>query len=101
MDFPFRDRWVTPHDKDPFVVPMAEKLELLRRVSEEARKGAKVFSASATLSIRGEDMAPTRHPKIGVWKSSIAGSDFVKRMLDELEAIMIGADIGVTTTEVL
>ena len=29
----YRDRWVTPHDKDPFDVPMAEKLDLLRRVS--------------------------------------------------------------------
>jgi TldD protein len=51
----YRDRWVTPHEKDPLTVPMAEKLELLRRVSEEARKGTKVFSAAATLSIRGED----------------------------------------------
>ena len=51
----YRDRWVTPHEKDPFEVPMAEKLELLRGVSEEARKGAKIFSSSAALSIRSED----------------------------------------------
>ena len=48
------------------------------------RPGEKLFEE---LSIRGEDMAPTRHPKIGVWKSSIAHSDFVNRMLDELEAL--------------
>src|SRR5580658_4063326 len=34
----YRDRWVTPHDKDPLDVPMEEKLELLRKVSEEAKK---------------------------------------------------------------
>src|SRR5438132_1154563 len=51
----YRDRWETPHDKDPFAIPMAEKLDLLRRVSEEAKKSAKVFSANATLSLRGED----------------------------------------------
>src|SRR5206468_154121 len=51
----YRDRWETPHDKNPFAIPMAEKLELLRRVSEEAKKGAKVFSSNATLSLRGED----------------------------------------------
>ncbi len=34
---------------------MAEKLELLRRVSEEAKKGPKVFSSNATLSLRSED----------------------------------------------
>src|SRR6185295_3068669 len=51
----YRDRWETPHEKDPFAIPMADKLELLRRVSEEAKKGAKVFSSNATLSLRGED----------------------------------------------
>ena len=29
----YRDRWVTPHEKDPFDVPMAEKLDLLQRVT--------------------------------------------------------------------
>src|SRR5450631_2789289 len=51
----YRDRWETPHERDPFAVPMAEKLDLLRRVSEEAKKGAKVFSSTATLSVRSED----------------------------------------------
>jgi TldD protein len=51
----YRDRWVTPHDKDPLEVPMEEKLELLRKVSEEAKKNAKVFSSAATLNLRSED----------------------------------------------
>ena len=51
----YRDRWVTPHDKDPLAVPMAEKLDLLRRVTEEVKKNAKVFSGAATLDLRSED----------------------------------------------
>ncbi len=51
----YRDRWVTPHDKDPFEVPMAEKLDLLRRVTEEVKKNTKVFSGAATLNLRSED----------------------------------------------
>ncbi len=51
----YRDRWVTPFDKDPFDVPVAEKLELLRRSAEEVKKNSKVFSGSANLSLRSED----------------------------------------------
>src|SRR3954447_18410076 len=31
----YRDRWETPHEQDPFAVPTAEKLDLLRRSAEE------------------------------------------------------------------
>jgi TldD protein len=51
----YRDRWETPHEKDPFAVPVAEKLELLRRTTEEVKKNAKVFGSTATLSVRSED----------------------------------------------
>ncbi|MCU1325146.1 MAG: peptidase modulator of gyrase [Bryobacterales bacterium] len=34
----YRDRWETPHEKDPFAVPVEEKLELLRRSAEEIKK---------------------------------------------------------------
>jgi len=51
----YRDRWETPHDKDPLAVPLAEKLDLLRRASEEAKKHTKVFSSSASLNLRSED----------------------------------------------
>src|SRR6266700_4926735 len=33
----YRERWETPHEKDPFAVPVAEKLELLRRSTEEVK----------------------------------------------------------------
>jgi TldD protein len=51
----YRDRWVTPHDKDPFDVPTAEKLDLLRRVTDEVKKNSRVFSSAAALSLRSED----------------------------------------------
>ncbi len=51
----YRDRWVTPHDKDPFEVPMAEKLDLLRRAAEEVKKNEKVFTGAAALNLRSED----------------------------------------------
>ncbi|HEV8144889.1 MAG TPA: TldD/PmbA family protein [Bryobacteraceae bacterium] len=51
----YRDVWVTPHDKNPLDVPMAEKLDLLRRVTEEVKKNQRVFGASASLNLRSED----------------------------------------------
>ena len=51
----YRDRWVIPFSKDPFDVPVEEKLELLRRSTAQVKKNAKVFSGSATLSLRSED----------------------------------------------
>jgi TldD protein len=51
----YRDRWETPHEKDPFTVPVEEKLDLLRRSAEEVKKNQKVFGSSATLSLRSED----------------------------------------------
>src|SRR6266853_87215 len=51
----YRDVWVTPHDKNPLDVPMAEKLEILRRVTGEVKKNQRVFGASASLNLRSED----------------------------------------------
>jgi TldD protein len=51
----YRDRWETPHEQDPFAVPMAEKLELLRNTAEEVKKNGKVFGSVAAISVRSED----------------------------------------------
>jgi TldD protein len=51
----YRDRWVTPFDKDPFDVAMAEKIDLLHRVTDQVKKNPKVFSGAATLNLRAED----------------------------------------------
>jgi TldD protein len=51
----YRDRWVTPHERNPFDAPVEEKLALLREAAAEVKKGAQVFSASASLSFQSED----------------------------------------------
>jgi TldD protein len=51
----YRDRWETPHEKDPFEVPMAEKLEILRRATAEVKKNPKVYGSAATFNVRSED----------------------------------------------
>lgn len=51
----YRDRWETPHDVDPFSVPIAEKLDLLRNAAEEIKKNNKVFGSNAGVDLRSED----------------------------------------------
>ena len=51
----YHDRWVTPHEKDPFDVPIPEKLELLDRVTSQVKKNPKVFTGAASLNLRSED----------------------------------------------
>lgn len=51
----YRVRWETPHEQDPFAVPVAEKVEQLRSAAESIKKNARVFSGSAGLSLHSED----------------------------------------------
>ena len=51
----YRDRWSAPFEKDPFTVPLAEKLEMLRAVAREIKGGKGIFSSSATLDFHSED----------------------------------------------
>lgn len=51
----YQTRWVTPHEKDPFTVPLAEKLDLIRGAANEVKKSDRVFSSSAQLLFRSED----------------------------------------------
>ena len=48
------------------------------------RPGEKLFEE---LSIRGEDMVLTRHPKIAIWKSTPASTPYVNQLLDDLEPL--------------
>ncbi len=48
------------------------------------RPGEKLYEE---LSIRGENMVPTRHPKIAIWKSEAAAQAAVQKMMDELEPL--------------
>jgi TldD protein len=49
------DRWTTPHKKNPFEVPIPDKLALLEKAHNEAKKVPKVFSASSVLIAHAED----------------------------------------------
>ena len=51
----YTDRWETPHEKDPFEVTVAEKLDLLRNAAEEVKKNGRVFGSTASLNLRSED----------------------------------------------
>ena len=48
------------------------------------RPGEKLYEE---LSIRGENMVATRHPKIAIWKSEPAANAHVQKMIDELEPL--------------
>jgi FlaA1/EpsC-like NDP-sugar epimerase len=49
-----------------------------------ARPGEKLFEE---LSIKGEDMQPTRHPKIAIWKNIPMERDKIRIAIDELVTI--------------
>jgi TldD protein len=51
----YHDYWRTPHERDPFEVPLEEKLDLIRKAAAEVKKERQVFAANATLSFRSED----------------------------------------------
>lgn len=51
----YKDHWATPHQKHPFDVPIAEKLALLRDVTEVIKKQPKVSFSNANLSCRSKD----------------------------------------------
>src|SRR5215467_12579402 len=51
----YRDYWQTPHERDPFAVPLPEKLELIRAAAAEAKNSQQVFAAGCTLAFRSED----------------------------------------------
>ena len=49
------DRWTSPFERDPFSVPMDEKLELIHGAAASIKKDPKVFSANGALGFRSED----------------------------------------------
>jgi len=49
------DRWSSPFEKDPFGVPVDEKLELLHTAARAVKNNPKVFSAIAELFFHCED----------------------------------------------
>ncbi len=51
----YRDRWVSPHDVDPFSVSIGEKLELIHNAAVTIKKNPNIFSAFGALGFRSED----------------------------------------------
>jgi TldD protein len=51
----YRERWTSPFERDPFDVPIPEKLALLQEVTREVKKQSRVFSSSANLTFHSED----------------------------------------------
>ncbi len=51
----YRDRWTSPFERNPFDVPIEEKLDILRSAAAEVKKNTRVFQSSATLAFRSED----------------------------------------------
>jgi TldD protein len=52
---PYQDRYVTPFEKNPFDVPIQDKLGLLQAVHEAARKTKGVMGVNSSLVFRSED----------------------------------------------
>ena len=51
----YRDRWDSPYERNPFDVPIPEKLALLLEVGREIKKEKRVFSSNASLTFHSED----------------------------------------------
>lgn len=51
----YKDRWVSPHDVDPFSISVGEKLDLLHNATVTIKKNPKVFSAFGMLGFHSED----------------------------------------------
>lgn len=51
----YKDRWTTPFERNPFDVPIAEKLALLSEVAREIKKEKRVFSSNVSLTFHSED----------------------------------------------
>jgi len=51
----YKDRWSAPFEKNPFDVPIEEKLQVLREAAAEVKKGKGVFGATSGVQFHSED----------------------------------------------
>ena len=51
----YRDRWVSPHEIDPFSISVGEKLELIRHAAVTIKDNPKVMIAYGALGFHAED----------------------------------------------
>ncbi|MGH9721749.1 MAG: TldD/PmbA family protein [Bryobacteraceae bacterium] len=51
----YRDRWSTPYERNPFDVPIGEKIEMLRAAVAEVKKEKRVFTGTAFMFCSSQD----------------------------------------------
>ena len=51
----YRDRWTSPFDRNPFDVPLEEKLAAIRKAAAEVKRNRRVFQSEGSLAFRSED----------------------------------------------
>jgi TldD protein len=51
----YRDRWNTPHEKDPFEISAKEKIDLLSAATAEVKKNVRILTGTASLNFRSDD----------------------------------------------
>jgi len=61
------------------------------------RPGEKLFEE---LSIKGEDMQETRHPKIGIWKNIPMDRDNLRQRIEQLVALAVDGDHSAITAKI-
>ncbi len=87
----YRDRWTAPFEKNPFDVPLGEKLEVLRSVAREIKAGKGVFSSSASLDFHSEDK----------YFASSEGSSIqqlIIQTIPNIRAVAVDMNAGLTKT---
>ena len=87
----YRDRWTAPFEKNPFDVPLGEKLEVLRSAAREIKAGKGVFSSSASLDFHSEDK----------YFASSEGSSIqqlIIQTIPNIRAVAVDINAGLTKT---
>jgi TldD protein len=87
----YRDRWTSEFDRDPFAIPVGEKLELIHSSALSIKKDPKVFSAYGALGFQSEDK----------YFASSEGSSiqqYVVRTYPTLSATAVNFKDGITRT---
>jgi TldD protein len=87
----YRDRWTAPFEKNPFDVPLAEKLEILRAAAREIKAGKGVFASGASLDFHCEDK----------YFASSEGSSIqqlIIQTIPNIRAVAVDRDAGLSKT---
>jgi TldD protein len=87
----YRDRWVTPHEKDPFDISAQEKIDLLAAATSEVKKNVRILTGTAALTFRSDDK----------YFASSEGSSIQQYLLQtygNVDATAVDAEKGISRT---